>query len=783
MIRIPLKVKANLLTQEELVTIASGSSNSIKVKFDIDPNSDFADSALQKRAIFRYYQGSYFISDVDANGEVYVPKFVIAYPYFKVALRAENETATVVVTTNEVQVPVEKSPVFYETTITDGDVTIRNLDGALNIYKAGDVTFIDFTVSYKTAVDAVIAGTYATASALNSVASDVDSIKEDVIDMSNSINDLQGDIEDLEAGKQNTLVSGENIKTINGTSLLGSGDFSFDTTLNETSTNAVQNKVITEYITELESKVLTLAVKVYNHDVALGTLNIENVLYSVENADSFAIPTTIGTNADVVIPKSRMALSAIKGKTEYSRNLLKVNDIPPTTENGVTYSCSNGIVTVNGTCTEQIIVFLAPSANTRLPSGQLSYRFINRASDTYELQLASADNNTYINPTNENQTGTITNSSADNSWYFALIIRAGKTYSNNKFACMVVQGSTAPTSFVPYYTGLKNVELNSLNVYGKTDNYTELRIGDEVTCLYLPDLSSVTTSLNVSINLDGVTLYISPSWKTNGYQYDKADEILAWTGSAYSETHGHAILEGGGFLYLRKPRKITTKYGSATSVNNVKNATSVKSILPLSILPKTLASYERLEVVDNGDDTYKIDLVSHAELHVGDEINSLWVGNPQANDFPTTGYSALGLSFNVPSGDMDWWVPSPSVSGYNRIILTSGNTYISNLEDLVDNNPRLYFGGNDTFVDKVTTNRNVVVKFKNALTITAFKNILTESFRNGEETRTTLIDNLSLDDISAVIDTGDIIYADNSNAEYDVSIAETSVELLVNKAN
>ena len=203
MIRIPLKVKTNLLTQEELVTIASGSSNSIKVKFDIDPNSDFADSALQKRAIFRYYQGSYFISDVDANGEVYVPKFVIAYPYFKVALRAESENATVVVTTNEIQVPVEKSPVFYETTITDGDVTIRNLDGALNIYKAGDVTFIDFTASYKTAVDAVIAGTYATTSALNLVASDVNLIKDDIINMSASISDLQGDIQDLETTKAN----------------------------------------------------------------------------------------------------------------------------------------------------------------------------------------------------------------------------------------------------------------------------------------------------------------------------------------------------------------------------------------------------------------------------------------------------------------------------------------------------------------------------------------------------------------------------------------------------
>ena len=163
---------------------------------------------------------------------------------------------------------------------------------------------------------------------------------------------------------------------------------------------------------------------------------------------------------------SLCTLTKLEGNTEKSENLLKVNDIPPTTKNGVTYSCTNGIVTVNGTCTEQTNVFLATETNTRLPSGQLSYRFINRASDIYELQLASPDNNTFINPTNENQAGTVTNSSADNRWYFALVLRAGKTYSNTKFACMVVKGSTAPTSFVPYYTGLKSVSIAGLSTGG-----------------------------------------------------------------------------------------------------------------------------------------------------------------------------------------------------------------------------------------------------------------------------------------------------------------------------
>ena len=65
------------------------------------------------------------------------------------------------------------------------------------------------------------------------------------------------DIENVEtavADKQDTLVSGTNIKTVNGNSLLGSGNIeiggsgTIDTEMSNSSTNAVQNNVITENI-------------------------------------------------------------------------------------------------------------------------------------------------------------------------------------------------------------------------------------------------------------------------------------------------------------------------------------------------------------------------------------------------------------------------------------------------------------------------------------------------------------------------------------------------------
>ena len=63
--------------------------------------------------------------------------------------------------------------------------------------------------------------------------------------------------------KQDTLVSGTNIKTINGETILGEGDITIqaggtvDTAMSDTSENAVQNKVIKKYIDDLVGNILT----------------------------------------------------------------------------------------------------------------------------------------------------------------------------------------------------------------------------------------------------------------------------------------------------------------------------------------------------------------------------------------------------------------------------------------------------------------------------------------------------------------------------------------------
>ena len=79
----------------------------------------------------------------------------------------------------------------------------------------------------------------------------------DLTEVNKKIADLTEETERLDSDKQDTLVSGSNIKTINNQSILGMGNITIegggggitlDSEMSDTSTNAVSNKVIKEYV-------------------------------------------------------------------------------------------------------------------------------------------------------------------------------------------------------------------------------------------------------------------------------------------------------------------------------------------------------------------------------------------------------------------------------------------------------------------------------------------------------------------------------------------------------
>lgn len=113
------------------------------------------------------------------------------------------------------------------------------------------------------------------------------------------------------ASKQDTLVSGTNIKTVNGESILGNGNISIpvpivDSTLSDTSTNAVQNKAVKAYVDSniYEQRIiysaangtLTTSQRTYNAETYTKLINREKiaVYYSGLN-NTPLLPLSVGS--------------------------------------------------------------------------------------------------------------------------------------------------------------------------------------------------------------------------------------------------------------------------------------------------------------------------------------------------------------------------------------------------------------------------------------------------------------------------------------------------------
>lgn len=98
----------------------------------------------------------------------------------------------------------------------------------------------------------------------------------------NGLSTLWGKITDKISNKQDKLVSGTNIKTINGNSLLGSGNITINTSgtidsaLSTTSTNPVQNKVINSALSNKQDKLVSgTNIKSINNTSILSSGNLQ----------------------------------------------------------------------------------------------------------------------------------------------------------------------------------------------------------------------------------------------------------------------------------------------------------------------------------------------------------------------------------------------------------------------------------------------------------------------------------------------------------------------------
>ena len=142
-------------------------------------------------------------------------------------------------------------------------------------------------------------------------------------------------IEDLRIAKQDALVSGTNIKTINNQSLVGSGNISIegggtitvDDALSDTSENPVQNKVITTKVNSLET---SLGSKANASDIPTKVSQLENDSTYQTKANLDTALESYAKTSDVN-SKNASQDEAIQGKQDKlvsGTNIKTINGVP-----------------------------------------------------------------------------------------------------------------------------------------------------------------------------------------------------------------------------------------------------------------------------------------------------------------------------------------------------------------------------------------------------------------------------------------------------------------------
>ena len=140
-------------------------------------------------------------------------------------------------------------------------------------------------------------------------------------------------------GKQANLVSGTNIKTVGGQSLLGSGNIAFptitvDSALSSTSTNPLQNKVINSQFESVTAG-MQLIMSLYN-EIKTSALTSSSVVTSIttENSNSTSLVTSVKSivsyiNDNLIVPITPLLTAYLAQNTKNGMLILDSNGKVP----------------------------------------------------------------------------------------------------------------------------------------------------------------------------------------------------------------------------------------------------------------------------------------------------------------------------------------------------------------------------------------------------------------------------------------------------------------------
>lgn len=184
-------------------------------------------------------------------------------------------------------------------------------------------------------------------------------------------------VQAMDDEKQNTLVSGENIKTVNGQTLLGDGDIiigsggtiPIDSSLRPSSENAVQNKVIWHALEGKQPRLVSGGnIKAVNGESILGAGDLTTPDTYLDSAEVKTVEVPVGdlliesgtSNTDYTISNQTLSLSNVPESSSehyftpvvyFENNEITINSFTGEAKNNyiVIAKTSNGFILVNGT--------------------------------------------------------------------------------------------------------------------------------------------------------------------------------------------------------------------------------------------------------------------------------------------------------------------------------------------------------------------------------------------------------------------------------------------------
>ena len=318
-----------------------------------------------------------------------------------------------------------------------------------------------------------------------------------------------------------------NFKTINEESLFGEGNItlptieyvdSLDTNLREFVNDRITNLGYTDE--ELRNQIAEQNEVIEKQDKRIKVLELasEGNILLTNTEEDIAYEVNVTSDA---LPFAE--INKIGGMTYKSNNELYYDDVAETTTNGITYSVVDGEIKVSGTATADGTFFIPISQYTMSGDhivklfksgtfGTTNHYFTLKTTDNQTLitiNLASDDSATYTS------TSVILNG-------MELSYVSGQTYDFT-IKPMLVEGTTAPTTWKVGFEGLRNSDVNQVVVKGAN--------------LFNPNMTPTSTSYTIVEPLNNGIKVINNHNSINGGVFSNVEYLIPLTNFIENETY------------------------------------------------------------------------------------------------------------------------------------------------------------------------------------------------------------------------------------------------------